>query len=339
MNNVGNMFGLPTGDSNEKGKEQKKVALSGLAEMFGEQKETETKQPENNIVEIALNNLQHFKDHPFSLHEGKRKQDLVNSIKEHGILSPVIVREKENGYYEILAGHNRVEAGREAGLEKVPCIILRDITEEEAMLIVVESNLMQRSFHDLKESEKATVLWHRNYAMTNKNAAAEELEEIKSFLIKAEKDELSEERSRDKVGREYDLSGRTIARYLRVYECHQSIKDLLDDGKIGIYVAVAISYISKEMQDIVAQKIESGSKINIEQAKEIKNIGSELTKERIDDILDKKKNTEKEKIKKGTVIILNTETSQKYFEGKKEEEVAEIIEKALEKYFNEGIEE
>ena len=199
--------------------EQKKSAgeLFGLPEK--EEKATEIKvdAPFSGTEEIFFltpNNLIHYRNHPFSIHEGKRMADLVTSIKEHGIVAPVIVQPLENGYYEILSGHNRVEAARQAGVEKVPCLVKRNLTEEEAMLVVVESNLMQRSFFDLKESEKADVVWCRQEAMKKKRERPEFLEEVQNFLKKTEV--IGAEaggKIRDQVGEEYELSGTTIARY------------------------------------------------------------------------------------------------------------------------------
>ena len=336
--NIGEKFGLPAANKEEEQKQSEqnpKLNFGGVANLFGEQPQKE-KSDENQIIYLSPNDLISFKDHPFSLHTGKRKQDLVDSIKEHGILSPILVREKESGYYEILAGHNRVEAGKEAGIDKIPCIVMKEITEEEeAMLIVVESNLMQRSFFDMKESEKAAVLYYRHEVMKKKNTGKEMLEEIENLLQMTESADPSG-KTREKVGKEYDLSGRTISRYLRIYECIPALKELLDEDKIGIYVAVALSYLSGADQETVAKKIENGEVISVKKAEELKAQSQQLTAKKIEEILSgEKEDTEKEKKGKGAKVILSKETTQKYFEGKNATEVAEIIERALEQYFNE----
>ncbi len=335
--NVGEKFGLPVAGNkvDEQKQPEQKLNFGGVANLFGEQPQKK-ESDENQIIYLSPNNLVSFKNHPFALHTGKRKQDLVDSIKEHGILFPILVREKEQGYYEILAGHNRVEAGKEAGIEKIPCLVVKGITEEEAMLIVVESNLMQRSFFDMKESEKAAVLYYRHEAMKQKDSAKEILKEVENLLKMTECAESSEkaDKTREKVGKEYDLSGRTISRYLRVYECIPALKELLDGEKIGIYAAVALSYLSITDQEVVAQKIKNGAVLSIKKAEELKAQSQQLTAEKIEEIISEKKG-DAEKGKKETKVILSKEITQKYFEGKKAEEVIEIIEKALEIYFNE----
>ena len=96
-------------------------------------------------------------DHPFHLYEGERLEDMIASVKEHGILNPVIVQ-KIDGGYEMLSGHNRMNAAKLAGLKEVPAIVKTDLSEGEAYVYVIETNLMQRSFSDLLISEKAAVL-------------------------------------------------------------------------------------------------------------------------------------------------------------------------------------
>lgn len=316
---IGELFGLPE-------KEEKKIDFRADA-LFGESED---------ILFLTPNNLIHYRNHPFSIHEGKRMEDLIESIKEHGILTPVIVQPLENGYYEILSGHNRVEAGKQAGIEKIPCIIKRNLTEEEAMLIVVESNLMQRSFFDLKESEKAAVIWYRQEALTKKKLKPELLEEVQNFLKKTEV--IGAEaggKIRDQVGAEYDLSGRTIARYLRIYKCSEPVKELVDERNIGNYAAVALSYLPEGIQDMVAKKVRQGAKAPLEKIEILRRLPEEeITEEKLDEILSgRKKDAEKEK--KGLKVFLRKEWTEQYFNGKTAEEIEEIIESALKRFFEE----
>ena len=109
------------------------------------------------VENIDINKLHTFKGHPFRLYEGERLDDMVESIKEHGIITPLIVR-KMDKEYEILAGHNRKNAASIAGLTEVPCIVKEEISDELALIYVIETNLMQRSFTDMLPSEKASVL-------------------------------------------------------------------------------------------------------------------------------------------------------------------------------------
>lgn len=94
---------------------------------------------------IKIKDIKPFHNHPFHLYEGERLDDMVESVKEHGILCPVIVQNKDNGF-EMLAGHNRMNAARIAGLKEVPAIVKEGLTEQEAYVYVIETNMLQRSF-------------------------------------------------------------------------------------------------------------------------------------------------------------------------------------------------
>ena len=111
----------------------------------------------NGVVQVNISEVKPFRNHPFRLYEGERLNEMVESIKIHGILSLVIVLETNDGY-EMLAGHNRLKAAKIAGLSEIPAIIKTDLSEEEAYVYVIETNVLQRSFSELLPSEKAAVL-------------------------------------------------------------------------------------------------------------------------------------------------------------------------------------
>ena len=111
----------------------------------------------NGIVSIPVEEILPFHNHPFRLYEGDRLEDMVQSIREYGVLNPVIVRKAARGY-EMLAGHNRTNAAKIAGLAEVPAIVKTDLSDEDAYVYVIETNLLQRSFAELFPSEKAAVL-------------------------------------------------------------------------------------------------------------------------------------------------------------------------------------
>ena len=114
----------------------------------------------NGQTMIPTEKIVPFHNHPFRLYEGERLADMVESIKEHGVLNPVIVQ-KVADKYEMLAGHNRWNAAKIAGVGDIPAIVKEGLSEEEAYVYVIETNLMQRSFTDLLPSEKAAVLAER----------------------------------------------------------------------------------------------------------------------------------------------------------------------------------
>lgn len=129
------------------------------------------------IKEIKLDKLVYFASHPFKLYEGQRFTDMVESVRSNGVIVPIVVRSyvKEEGKYEILSGHNRVAAARAAGLKDVPVIIRNNLTDEDALLIVTETNLIQRSFADMKHSERAVVLSVHYEAMKKKSGCRSDL--------------------------------------------------------------------------------------------------------------------------------------------------------------------
>ena len=111
----------------------------------------------NGLQSLPVDKIEPFHDHPFRLYEGERLNDMVESIREHGVLNPVIVRKKGRGY-EMLSGHNRLNAAKIAGLSEIPAIVKEELTEEEAYVYVIETNMIQRAFSELLPSEKAAVL-------------------------------------------------------------------------------------------------------------------------------------------------------------------------------------
>jgi ParB family chromosome partitioning protein len=140
------------------------------------------------IIELELSKLVHFKDHPFKLYKGQRFDDMVDSIKANGIYIPIIVRliNDKTGNYEILSGHNRVEASKAVGLDKIPAIIKENLSDEEAKLIVTETNLIQRSFSDLSHSERAAALSTHHEATKKQGKRTDLINEITFLLAKQE---------------------------------------------------------------------------------------------------------------------------------------------------------
>ena len=294
---------------------------------------------QKDIQSIEINLLENYHDHPFSLYTGKRLDDMVESIKENGILNPIIVMKKEAGAYEILSGHNRVNAAKLANLKTVPCIIKENLTQKQAYTYVIETNLMQRSFSDLLPTEKAVVLKLRYEKITSqgkRNDLQKELNRLNDGIV-VKKNKRAEDKldSRKNIGKEYNLSGASIARYLRLNELSNSWKQDVDNKKIGLTMAVDLSYLSKEIQDYLYQQceeLELTLKSSDTKALHLMNRQEELNKEMITTYL---LNLKKPKMKEYQNIKLSQSIYQKFFQDKAKEEAEEIIEKALEIYFKE----
>ena len=292
---------------------------------------------QGDIQNIEINLLENYHDHPFTLYTGKRLDDMVESIKENGILNPIIVLKKEDGAYEILSGHNRVNAARLVNLKTVPCIIKENLSEEQTYTYVIETNLMQRSFSDLLPTEKAFVLkmrYEKIASQGKRNDLQKEINNLEQGIIEKESKEEDKTNSRKVLGKEYNLSGASIARYLRLNELSKSWKQEVDNEKIGLTMAVDISYLSKETQEYLYQQceeLELSLKPSDAKTLHLMNSQEEMNQETVVTYL---LNLKKPKVKEYQNIKLSQGIYQKFFRYEEsKEDVEEIIEKALEIYF------
>ena len=159
----------------------KRKVFQDALDLLAEDPVKNTPVPVNGIVSIPVEEIHPFQDHPFRLYEGERLEDMVQSIREYGVLNPVIVRKAARGY-EMLAGHNRTNAAKIAGLTEVPAIVKTDLSDEDAYVYVIETNLLQRFFAELLPSEKAAVLVARYEKISSqgkRNDIQQEIETLK----------------------------------------------------------------------------------------------------------------------------------------------------------------
>ena len=255
--------------------------------------------PENTkpyeIINIQLDKLVPFANHPFKLYEGQRFDDMCESIKENGVLLPIIIRPADgDDNYEILSGHNRAEAAKAAGLEFIPAIIRENLTDEEAMFIVTETNLIQRSFTDLTHSERAVTLAMHYEATKSQGKRINAVNEIENLLNNDANANADFEQSannlssRDKTAQEYSLSKDTVARYLRVNKLIEPLKNRLDNKEFGLVPAVEISYLSDDEQDNLNMILDSPMyKLDMKKAAQLREFSEKkkLTAEKIEEIL------------------------------------------------------
>jgi ParB family chromosome partitioning protein len=300
-------------------------------------KDTGTTSPK--IKMIKLDDLVPFKNHPFKLYEGQQLIDMTESIRANGIYSPIIARSytEKKGKYEILSGHNRTTAARSAGLKEVPVIIKDGLTDEEALLIVTESNLIQRSFADLKHSERAIVLAMHYEAMKKQSGYRSDLlNEINELTCAPMGHGM---RTRDKLSAQYGLGKTTIARYLRVDKLIPALKDRLDNDEIGMRAAEALSYLNVKEQEIVEGSLKGllakGKKISIKQADTLKEKSAkkELDETSINEIFNLGYFAEKVK----PVKLSGQFLSQHFKSEQSAEDIEKIIAEALKLYFKDKI--
>lgn len=295
------------------------------------------------VEHIPAEQLRHYAAHPFELYQDERKTDMVKSIEANGILTPLIVRRKDD-CFEILSGHNRFECGKEAGLTEFPCVI-KDVTDQEAEQIVLITNLYQRGLEELPHSERAKVIKAYYETVKVQGKRNDLISDVKKLLENADKaDEINENSTSylldkklqglEKTKKEYSLSSATISRYLRIAELSKDFSRLLDNGEIGIYVGVELSYLSDAEQDMVYRYItENGLKIDMKKAKAIK----ELSKQkRLNDfsLPSVWQGKTKKKAKSENKITLKRRDFAEYFdEEDTAEDIEDIIKAALEFYF------
>lgn len=284
---------------------------------------SDKKCPSLKITNIKLDSLVPFADHPFKLYEGQQLADLVCSIRDNGVEQPIIVRSIGDEKYEILAGHNRVHAAREAGLDTVPAIIRDDLSDEDAKILVVESNFNQRSVKEMKPSELANSLHMLNEAMKKKPGYRSDLQEPEDGCQ-------SDNRLRTMhvIGKKHDLSQATIARYIRIAQLSEGLLECLDSKMIGLGVAEQLSYLRPDEQAIVQSLVEGDTKVDLQQARELKKQSSdhELSEDEINEIIGFKATAPKRR-----AVKLREELFTRYFtEGETPEEIEDTIARALE---------
>lgn len=226
-----------------------------LNEMLGD---TETAQ---GITSVIIDNLIPFDKHPFKLYDKMRMSLLKQSITDNGVITPIIIRPAQRGKYIILAGHNRVEACKQLKITDIPSIIKYDISDDDAMLIVVESNLYQRSITEMLPSELAKAL------------------KIQMDILKCQgkRNDLTNspvgEKSQDKVAEKNKLSPRSVQRYIRLNYLNQEFLDMVDLKQVSFRVAVELSYLESEQQsDILALLQDTGNMLTMSNMTQIKEI-------------------------------------------------------------------
>ena len=300
---------------------EKIKATSNVIETFTQQ--TEEKPV---VVELAIDSLVPYRSHPFTLYEGERLDDMVESVTENGVLTPIIVQPIEDGQYEILAGHNRWNASKIAGKKTIPAIIKTGLTEEEAYVYVVETNVFQRGFDNLKLSEQAAVIAERtdSFREEKRNAIREEIQSISGD---------SPNRADVAVGEEYGMNSKRVARLVRIHRyLVPELKALLDDNRIPFMGAIYLSFLDKDDQREVAELAEEYD-ITLKKCEDLKRLADAGELDDVAAVLD---NTAKQEqtAPKMKPVRIRKDVFDRYFSKNKDKEyVQDIFEIALSEYF------
>ena len=201
---------------------------------------------EESAMEIELRLIHPFKNHPFKVVDDEKMQDLVESIRVNGVLSPVLLREAGHGQYEMISGHRRMHAAELAGLDSIPAII-RDLNDDEATIVMVDANIQRE---ELLPSEKAFAFKMKMDAMRHQGATSgHDVQKLTQQI----------------VGEESGFSGRQITRYIRLTEIIPELLDMVDSKRISFVLGVDISYIDKEIQKWLYEYIHDNGVIKPEQ--------------------------------------------------------------------------
>lgn len=290
---------------------------------------------QNAVKQIPCDMLKPYHNHRFELYTGERLEDMVESIKENGVLSPIIVQPCNSGY-EILIGHNRWNASKIAGLPTVPAIVKEGLSEDEAEMYVIESNLMQRGFDNLKISEQAAVIAQRHsemFSQGKRNDIIRELQMLDGTANLTSRPMGEKLDTDDVLSEQYGLSSRNVSRLLRINKLIDELKNLIDNGTLAVRSGVELSFLSEETQLEISELAED-YKIDMKKAKQLRDSADNdgnVSNADIIRILDGKKNN----ADKGKSVKISNNIYSRYFEPTaKPKEIAETIEKALEMYFS-----
>lgn len=243
------------------------------------------------IKNINIDLLIPFENHPFKKREGHENEELKESVKENGLLQPIIVRSFSAGTYEIISGHRRVEACKELGIQTVPAIV-RDMTKDEAIIAMVDSNLQREH---LLPSEKAFAYKMKLEAMKHQGKATS-----RQLVGKLE--------SADKISE--SESGRQVQRYIRLTHLIPELLKLADEGRIAFTPAVELSYLPENEQRMLAEEIEyTDATPSLSQAQRLRKFSEQgrLSIDTIFAVLSEEKPNQKEQVK------FKTEDIRKYF--------------------------
>ena len=268
-----------------------KMNLPSLDSLFTTQEERDNPKIIQ-VTELPINLIKDFPNHPFKVIDDEYMDDMIKSVKARGVIMPAIVRKEDDGNYCMISGHRRKHAAQLAGLDKIPCIVMR-LTDDEATILMVDTNIHQRL--RLLPSEKAFAYKMKLDAIKHQG---KKLEDTSRPLV----EKLEKILSADIVGKEAGESARTIQRYVRLTELLPELLELVDKeaGGIALRPAVEISYISKKNQKLLYKSfIYNLATPTLSQSQLLRKLdeNNELTAEKIEEIMQEEKPNQKEQFK------------------------------------------
>ena len=269
---------------------------------------------------LLTDDLYPFPNHPFRMYTEEKMREMVESVTEFGVISPIIVRPNPNGEgYESVSGHNRGEACRRANINQIPAII-REIDDDTAIILMVDSNLRQRE--KLLPSEKA-----RAYKM--KMEALKRQGERKDLTSDHDGPKLTEKRTREQIGDEAGDSGSQVQRFIRLNNLSPALMNLVDEGKLALTPAVEISYLDSADQEIVQEILERDQvSPSLSQAQKLRKLAdtNKISDKEIDKVLTVQKPMYE------TIVFRRNKIEHFFPEGMTGQEIERTIIRLLERY-------
>ena len=269
--------------------QEQKMKLPKLDDLFTIQEQRDYEKAEK-VEEINISSIKDFPNHPFKVINDEKMQEMVKSVKEYGVILPVIVRPKEDGTYEMISGHRRKRACELAGIKQIRCIV-KDLTDDEATILMVDSNIQRE---EILPSEKAFAYKLKLEAMKHqgKRIDLEENETSTPVVSKLRTDEI--------LGEEVGESRENIRRYIRLTYLIPELLEEVDNKRIAFRPAVELSYLEEDYQYVVLNKLQYDEvSPSLSQAITLKKMQQEgtISEEKIENLLDKEKPNQKEFIK------------------------------------------
>ena len=287
-------------------------------DLFSTQEERDNEKREY-VKAIPLEKISDFPDHPFKVRMDEKMMEMIESVREYGVLSPAVVRPKEDGTYEMIAGHRRKLASQMADRSDMPCIV-RDLTDEEATIIMVDSNLQRE---EILPSEKAFAYKMKLDAMKRQGQRTDLTSSPMATKLKGK-------RSDKILGEQVGESKDQIRRYIRLTELIKPILDMVDDKKIALRPAVELSYLSRDQQEMLLDTMQlQDCTPSHAQAIKLRKFAEEgrLNEDVILSIMSEEKGNQKEQFR------IPRERINKYFSpGASAKQIEDTIIKALELY-------
>lgn len=294
--------------------------LTSVDDLFSTQESRDEAKLER-VINLPPDEISDFPNHPFKVRMDEEMQQMAESVKEHGVLVPALVREKPGGGYEMVAGHRRKRAAELAELPEIPCIV-RNLTEDEAIIVMVDSNLQREK---ILPSEKAFAYKMRLEAMERKQGQRNDLTSANDLQKLAKR-----QTSRDKVAEKAGKSHETIRLYIRLTYLLPEMLDMVDDGKIALRPAVELSYlVEQEQRFLLDTMFSEDCTPSHAQAIKMRKFSQEgkLNPDVILSIMQEEKPNQKEQIK-----IPKERISRYFAPGTPAQKIEDTIIKALELY-------